>query len=333
MRLVAFPFEGPRRNEYPLPPLRKSYLSTIYEEGAKKLGYHPYPMPAANLSAAYKNPDGVSRAGCLYCGFCERFGCMVGAKAQPTNTLIPVLQHRKKFELRSGSWVRRINHKDGKATGVQYTGANGEEFFQPAGMVVVASQHAAALARRVFFLPYGTGNSPLVVLAMGWSSFTTVLLPPIPFQAQSTLYAATSVCVLLQVINAVQQWLRVRVLCIRVIEVLENGKEFQSDNGHPSPIYFVLTSCNYESDANNGASCHHCDSAQKRLLYGLAGWLTTALIWRRVQRVTLPRATNDLSCGRSSAAPISPSKYLIAWSATNPQNVIMHCRLVPQFGQ
>jgi gluconate 2-dehydrogenase alpha chain len=133
------PFEGPRRNEYPLPPLRKSYLSTIYEEGAKKLGYHPYPMPAANLSAAYKNPDGVSRAGCMYCGFCERFGCMVGAKAQPTNTLIPVLQHRKNFELRSGSWVRRIIHKDGRATGVQYTGANGEEFFQPAGMVVVAS--------------------------------------------------------------------------------------------------------------------------------------------------------------------------------------------------
>src|SRR5580692_10347352 len=109
------PFEGPRQHEYPLPPLKHSYLSMRYEEGAKKLGLHPYPQPAANLSAAYKNQDGVSRAGCAYCGYCERFGCMVGAKAQPTNTLMPVLQHRKNFELRVNSWVRRIVHKDGKA--------------------------------------------------------------------------------------------------------------------------------------------------------------------------------------------------------------------------
>jgi gluconate 2-dehydrogenase alpha chain len=133
------PFEGPRQNEYPLPPLRKFYVATLFEEGVKKLGYRPYPMPSANLSQNYKNPDGVSRAACVYCGYCERFGCMVGAKAQPTNTLMPVLQGRKKFELRTGSWVRRIVHKDGKATGVQYTGADGEEFFQPAGIVVVAS--------------------------------------------------------------------------------------------------------------------------------------------------------------------------------------------------
>ena len=133
------PFEGPRQHEYPLPPLRNSYLSTRYEAGAKKLGLHPYPQPAANLSAAYKNPDGVSRAGCAYCGYCERFGCMVGAKAQPTNTLMPVLQQRKNFELRTNSWVRRIIHKDGKATGVQYTAASGDEFFQPAGLVIVST--------------------------------------------------------------------------------------------------------------------------------------------------------------------------------------------------
>ncbi len=133
------PFEGARQHEYPLPPLRHSYLSTRYEAGAKKLGLHPYPQPAANLSAAYKNPDGVSRAGCAYCGYCERFGCMVGAKAQPTNTLMPVLQARKNFELRTNSWVRRIIHKDGKATGVQYTAANGDEFFQPASLVIVST--------------------------------------------------------------------------------------------------------------------------------------------------------------------------------------------------
>ena len=45
------------------------------------------------------------------------------------DTLLPVLQHRKNFELRTGCWVRRIVHKDGKATGVQYVDAQGNEMF------------------------------------------------------------------------------------------------------------------------------------------------------------------------------------------------------------
>ena len=60
------PFEAPRQNEYPLPPLRDTYLSTLFAEGAKKLGYHPSPQPAANLSAPYKKPDGITRAACAY---------------------------------------------------------------------------------------------------------------------------------------------------------------------------------------------------------------------------------------------------------------------------
>jgi gluconate 2-dehydrogenase alpha chain len=133
------PFEAPRQQEYPTPPLKDAYLSTLFAAAANKLGYHPYPQPACNLSQVYKNPDGVTRAACAYCGYCERFGCMVGAKAQPSNTLMPVLAQRKNFELRTGAWVRRIVHKDGQATGVQYVGANGEEFFQPAGIIVVAT--------------------------------------------------------------------------------------------------------------------------------------------------------------------------------------------------
>ena len=132
-------FEGPRQHEYPTPPLRRSYATHVFEAAARRLGYHPYPIPAANLSTAYKNPDGISRPGCAYCGYCHLFGCMIGAKAQPTNTLMPVLALRKNFELRTSNWVRRIVHKDGRATGVQFSNANGEEFFQPAATVVLAS--------------------------------------------------------------------------------------------------------------------------------------------------------------------------------------------------
>ena len=132
-------FEAPRQHEYPTPPLKHSYASHLFEEAARNLGYHPYPTPAANLSVNYTNPDGVSRAACAYCGYCSRFGCMIGAKAQPSNTLLPVLRKHKSFELRTGSWVHRIVHENGRATGVQYTNANGEEFFQPAATVLLCS--------------------------------------------------------------------------------------------------------------------------------------------------------------------------------------------------
>ena len=143
------PFEGPRQNEYPTPPLKDSYLSTLFADGAKKLGYHPYPQPACNLSQTYKNPDGITRPACAYCGYCERFGCMIGAKAQPSNTLMPVLAQRKNFELRTGAWVRRIVHKDGQATGVairrrQWRGIFPARRNRVSGHVH-AEQHAAAV--------------------------------------------------------------------------------------------------------------------------------------------------------------------------------------------
>lgn len=133
------PFEGPRQHEYPVPPLKKSHFAALVHDGASKIGLHPHPSPSALLSEAYRNPDGVARPGCMYCGFCERFGCMIGAKAQPTNTLLPVLQRRRSFQLRTGSWVRRIAHKDGRITGVEYTDDRGREFFQPATTVVLAT--------------------------------------------------------------------------------------------------------------------------------------------------------------------------------------------------
>jgi gluconate 2-dehydrogenase alpha chain len=133
------PFEGPRANDFPLPPLKTSYLSQLFRDGAKKLGLHPHPSPSALLSEPYRNPDGVARAACQYCGYCERFGCMVGAKSQPSNTLLPVLRTRRSFELRTGCWVRRILHKAGRVTGVRYTDSAGRDTVQPATIVVLAS--------------------------------------------------------------------------------------------------------------------------------------------------------------------------------------------------
>ena len=135
-------FEGWRSEEYPTPPTKMPYFSALFRDAAKSLGYHPYPAPSANISQGYTNSDGISRGGCTYCGFCARFGCMVGAKAQPTNLLLPIIQKQKRVSLRTGTWVRRVlfnSAPKSSARGVTYINASGEELFQPASLVVLAS--------------------------------------------------------------------------------------------------------------------------------------------------------------------------------------------------
>ena len=132
-------FEGPRQSEYPTPPMKMPHLAALFRDATHSLGYHPFPLPAATTSVPYTNPDGVSRAGCSYCGYCERFGCMIGAKAQPSNTLMPVLARRNNFEMRTGAWVRRLVLESRHVRGVHYIDANGDEVFQPADLVFLAS--------------------------------------------------------------------------------------------------------------------------------------------------------------------------------------------------
>ena len=133
------PFEGPRSEEYPTPPMKISYFSSLFRDAAKSLGYHPYPSPSAILSTAYTNPDGLTRPGCFYCGFCDRFGCMVSAKSQPTNTLLPILEKQKSVMLRNNCSVRKIVHEGNEARGVNYVDASGDECFQPADVVLLCS--------------------------------------------------------------------------------------------------------------------------------------------------------------------------------------------------
>jgi gluconate 2-dehydrogenase alpha chain len=132
-------FEGPRSHEYPTPPHKTAYKSALFGKAAADLGYHPYPGPTSTLSQSYTNPEGVHRAACLYCGYCSRFSCMIGSKAQPTNTLLPLLANKKNFQLMPGCSVRRVIHKDGKAEGVTYIDASGEEKLQPADVVIICS--------------------------------------------------------------------------------------------------------------------------------------------------------------------------------------------------
>ena len=134
-------FEGPRQREYPNPPMIQTQAGVLFEEAAKSLGYHPFPQPSANASQPYVNPDGVAYGACHYCGYCERFGCEVNAKASPHFTVIPLAAKKSNVEMRTNARVLKVNLDAAKnrAESVTYIDASGREFEQPGGIVILAA--------------------------------------------------------------------------------------------------------------------------------------------------------------------------------------------------
>ena len=136
------PFEAPRRGEYPQRPLETTEAGLIFRAGAEKLGYAPFPIPAANSSGAYTNPDGMKLGPCQYCGHCERFICEAQAKATPSVLLYPMLLEKPNFELRLRAQVLGIDYdrRAKRVRGVRYLDLeSGEEYEQPADIVVLAA--------------------------------------------------------------------------------------------------------------------------------------------------------------------------------------------------
>jgi gluconate 2-dehydrogenase alpha chain len=135
------PFEGPRSNEFPTPPLAAIYAAQLFEKSSAELGYRSFPVPAANSSVAFTNPYGVRLGPCNLCGYCERFGCFLYSKASPQTTILPILAERPNLEVRTSAYVTRILQDSSKkrATGVVYIDENGQELEQPADLVVLCA--------------------------------------------------------------------------------------------------------------------------------------------------------------------------------------------------
>ena len=133
------PFEGPRARDYPLPPLKMPYSSTLFATAAKDLGFHPFPLPASNMSKPYVNSLGIAMGECTYCGYCERFGCANYSKASPQTSVLPVLMKKSNFEVRTECEVLKVNLRpDGKtAKSVTYMDAAGREFEQPGDIILL----------------------------------------------------------------------------------------------------------------------------------------------------------------------------------------------------
>jgi gluconate 2-dehydrogenase alpha chain len=135
------PFEGPRSRPYPTPAQKQPFSHTLFGKAARELGYKPFPQPSGNLSQAYTNPLGVTLGPCTYCGFCEWFGCANYSKASPQTTILPALVRKPNFEARTECEVTRINlDSSGKrATGVTYVDTSGQEYEQPADLVLLCA--------------------------------------------------------------------------------------------------------------------------------------------------------------------------------------------------
>lgn len=135
------PFEGARSRPYPNPAQEQPFGYQLFAKSARELGYKPFPQPSANLSRPYQNPLGLRLGGCTYCGFCEWFGCANYSKASPQTTILPVLLRKPNFSARTNSEVVRINTDASvkRATGVTFVDTSGEQWEQPAELVILAA--------------------------------------------------------------------------------------------------------------------------------------------------------------------------------------------------
>jgi choline dehydrogenase-like flavoprotein len=182
-RAGVSPFDPPRSKPYPMPPLPVKSSGVLFERGAKRLGWHPFPAPMAIASVPYQG-----RNACQHCGFCEFFGCEFGAKSSTQFTVIPRAEATGRCEIRSGCYVFRVDvNRAGRTTGVTYYDARKRERHQPAKAVILCCNGAETprllLMSASSRFPQGLANSSGLVgkylMFTGWSLSSGVFEEPL----------------------------------------------------------------------------------------------------------------------------------------------------------
>jgi choline dehydrogenase-like flavoprotein len=181
-----YPTEPRRTGPYPYPALRAHPLSRLVDEGARKLGLHPFQTPRAIISLATEG-----RAPCAYCQFCGSYGCEVRAKSSTAVSVIPMALATGRCQVRARCMAFEVvAGQDGLAKGVRYFNEAGEIEEQPARVVCVSAsaiESARLLLNSVSPLfPHGLGNGSGLIgrnlsfstFAKGWGTFPLPALPP-----------------------------------------------------------------------------------------------------------------------------------------------------------
>jgi gluconate 2-dehydrogenase alpha chain len=127
-------FEGPRSRDYPMPALRRTSFMDRMVEAGRSLNWNPFTGPAAITSQPYQG-----RPACVYHGYCMGAGCHVEAKSSPAVSTIPRALNTGRLNLVTEAHVTTIETDvQGRVRGVNYI-RDGQEFFQPAEVVLLAS--------------------------------------------------------------------------------------------------------------------------------------------------------------------------------------------------
>jgi choline dehydrogenase-like flavoprotein len=116
-----------------LPPFNVRCGEMLIKKGAEKLGIKVLSKPLAVLSQPYDD-----RPPCHYCGACN-YGCDTRSRYSSLEVLIPKLQERPNFTLRTHAAVNTVllDGQTGKARGVTYVDTQNRQEYEAYGKAVV----------------------------------------------------------------------------------------------------------------------------------------------------------------------------------------------------
>ena len=151
-------FEPPRSQRYPTPAHPLDLTNLAIKRGADRLGLHLVEVPVA-----IPTKNWMGRPACLSAGTCD-FGCRARAKSSIDVTYVPKAEATGRIEIRTLAMAREVTvAPDGRARGVVYIDADGEERYVAARAVVLAG-NAVETPRLLLMstssaFPHGLANS------------------------------------------------------------------------------------------------------------------------------------------------------------------------------
>jgi choline dehydrogenase-like flavoprotein len=152
------PFAPRPKKGYPMPPHAYNIVARRLEPAAKKLGFHPFPIPMLRNTVPYGG-----RPACIHCRYCSGYACEVNAKNGTHNTAIPRALATGNCTLQTNCVANDlVIDEHGRARGVRYWDADNRGRTVASDLVVVACS-AIETARLLLnsksvLFPKGAGN-------------------------------------------------------------------------------------------------------------------------------------------------------------------------------
>ncbi|MCA9863718.1 MAG: gluconate 2-dehydrogenase subunit 3 family protein [Thermomicrobiales bacterium] len=149
----------PRDAAYPLSPTRPFRMGELFTRATREMGLHPQAAPVGMTTQPYNGQPAMT-----YTAWNNGFGSWTGDKWHPALTSVPEALATGNFDLCTNCRVTRVlTDADGRACGVSYIDALGQERVQKARVVILAAYTFETV--RLMFLsgtnkrPGGLGNS------------------------------------------------------------------------------------------------------------------------------------------------------------------------------